>query len=88
MISVWSMSHFFSKTEPPILIKLLHKLDYALNEVFKKVSCDITHKQKKIIIKNFFSLVNVRICVPCPDVCPYIKCPDFCPISKCPDVCP
>ena len=73
MISVWSMNHFFSKTEPPILFIFLYKIYYALNEVFKKVLWNSIHKQKNFVKGNFFSLVNVR---------PYVPCPDFCSLYK------
>ena len=90
MISVWSMNHFFSKTEPPILFIFLYKIYYTLNEVFKKILWNSIHKQKNFVKGNFFfiskcpsvcpmsvRMSHVRPYVPCPDVCP-----DFCSLYK------
>ena len=64
------MSHFYSKTSTPILLKLFYKQFHALNEVFKKVLWNSIHKQKsygkksEILLLCFCPFKNVRMYVP------------------------
>ena len=95
-MSLCILCTFFSKTAPPILMKLYTLIKHTLRSVTKDFYKIPFINKKVLLIHQFLGrickLANVRICVPCPDLYPMsgfvshvwicIPCLDLCPLSE------
>ena len=69
MKSVGRMNHFFSESLPPILFIFWHQVQLGWQQVSKHFGAIPFINKKVLLIKTYFSLVNVRLCVTCAFMC-------------------